>query len=167
MDHFQFGKEALVIDKHGHKVGRMSISDAKQMAYDAGLDLIEVHRQGDLSICKIMDEGKWKYEQKKKSHQSKTHQLPDKEIKFRLRIDSHDQDTKVNHVRKFLEKGHKVKIAVQYKGREVNNPELVSEKLDSILGQLADYKHDEKPRKCKEKKGERLEVFVYPASKLN
>ena len=163
MDHFKFGKEALVIDKNGHKVGRMSIADAKQMAFDAGLDLVEVHRQDDLSVCKIMDEGKWKYEQKK-SQENKPHILPDKEIKFRLRIDSHDQETKIKHARKFLNKGHKVKIAVQYKGCETANTEMINEKMGGILEQLEEFKHDN-PRKCKEKRGERLEVFVYPPVK--
>ena len=161
MDHFRFGKEALVIDKHGHKVGQMSISDAKRAASDVGLDLVEVHRQGDVSVCKIMDEGKWKYEQKKKAQNNKVHQLPDKEIKFRLSIDSHDQETKIKHAKKFLQKGHRVKIAVQYRGREASNTEMIRNKMSDILGQLGDFKFDD-PRKCKERKGERLETFVYP-----
>jgi len=164
MDRFRFGKEALVIDKDGHKIGRMSIFDAKQKASDAGLDLVEVHRQGDLSVCKIMDEGKWKYEQKKKAHKNKSHSLPDKEIKFRLRIDSHDQETKIKHARKFLEKGHRVKIAVQYRGRETSNPEFISEKLNNILSGLSDYRQDD-PRKCREKRGERIEILVHPSVK--
>jgi len=164
MDHFRFGKEALVIDKNGHKIGQMSIFDAKKMAASAGLDLVEVHRQDDVSVCKIMDEGKWKYEQKKKAHSDITHSLPDKEIKFRLRIEPHDQKTKIKHAKKFLEKGHKVKIAVQYKGREVSNTEMINNKMDSILEDLGTYKHDS-PRKCKERRGERLEVFVYPVAK--
>jgi len=162
MNHSRFGREALVIDKNGYKIGQMSISDAKQMAHDAGLDLVEVHRQGDVSVCKIIDEGKWKYEQKKKAH--KSHSLPDKEIKFRLRIESHDQETKIKHAKKFLEKGHKVKIAVQYRDREVANTSMINEKMNSILEDLSGYKYDN-PHKCKEKRGERLETFVYPSAK--
>ena len=163
MDHRS--EESLVIDENGNKLGKMLIVQAKQIAKNAGLDLVEVHNKDNVSVCKIMDEGKWKYDQKKKSQKNKQHHLPPKEVKFRVRIESHDQETKSRQVKKFLEKGHKVKIVVQSKGREiVANPQAADEKMKDILSKLEGYKYDES-YKSRDKRGEKLEVFVYPVSK--
>ena len=154
--------EVFVLDEQGNKLGKMPMSQARNMAYQAGLDLVEIQKQENLSVYKIMDEGKWRYLQKKKAHKHKQHHFPDKEMKFRLSIDSHDQETKIRQVSNFLEKGHKVKLSVQYRHREImGSPSLAADKLQSILSQIGEYKHSD-TRKYKEKNGERLEVYMLP-----
>jgi len=141
-----FRKDVLVVDDEGTNLGSMSYTDAKKLADDAGLDLIEVSKQGKNPVYRIMDEGKWKYEQKKKAHKNKQHTMPLKEMKFRLTIDTHDQATKVGHIKKFLAKGHSVKLLVQLKGREKANPNLANEKLASIITELGEVKQDQMKR---------------------
>ncbi len=134
----RFSRDVLVIDENGQNMGSMPFLRAKQMAEDAGLDLVEVSKQGDKSVCRIMDEGKWKYEQKKRAGKTKQHTPTIKEMKFRLTIDQHDLDIKIDHIKGFLEKGHSVKILVQLRGREKANPDLANTKLTSIISLLGD-----------------------------
>jgi len=137
---FDFAPIALVIDPEGNKIGQMSIGAAKQKAKEYGLDLIEVAKQDNMSVCKIMDIGKWQYEQKKKHKKHKV--SSQKEIKFRMRIDPHDQQIKINHIREFLEKDHDVKIIVEMKGREKKFPLAAKEKISEILSSVSDYKSE-------------------------
>jgi len=134
----RYSRDVLVIDEDGQNKGKMPFHKARQMAEDAGLDLVEVSSQGKETVYRIMDEGKWKYEQKKRASKSKQHSPSLKEIKFRLRIDQHDQQVKVDHILKFLSKGHSVKVAVQLRGREKANPSLADEKLATIISELGD-----------------------------
>jgi translation initiation factor IF-3 len=129
----RFSNEVVVIGSDGEKLGQMHFRQAMDLARDAGLDLVEVSKQGANSVCKIVDRGKWEYEQKKKAKVKKqnTHRL--KEIKFGLRIEPHDRDVKVNHIQQMLDKGYDVCVAIEMKGRERANPQVAATRLNEIL----------------------------------
>lgn len=135
---FNPNAEILVLDEEGTNLGKMSYRDAKSIANSRNLDLIQINKNNDLQVYKIMDRGKWKYEQKKtKSKQKKpTHHL--KEMNFKMRIDPHDMNIKIDRIKGFLEKGDDVKIAVVMRGRERSNPKLAHEKMDQILKAFGD-----------------------------
>ena len=132
--------DVLVIDNDGNSIGLMPRHKAEKRAEDDGLDLVEVSSKGNTIVCRIMDEGKWKYNQKHKPNKRKSLSL--KEVKFNLNIDPHDQQVKVSRVQKFLNKGHSVKISVHLKGREKANPSLADDKLSNIISELGDIKSD-------------------------
>ena len=104
------------------------------MARDADLDLVEVAPQANPPVCRIMDYGKYKYEaaQKAKESRRKTSQVSIKEMKYRVKIGKGDFDTKTHKVERFLEEGHKVKITIMFRGREVHHPELGMRILDRV-----------------------------------
>lgn len=106
----------------------------------AEMDLVEVAAQASPPVCRIMDYGKFRYEeaQRQKESRKKTVQITTKEVKFRPKIGKGDFDTKVRHMREFLEDGHKVKVTLQFRGREVAHPELGAKILDSALEQLGE-----------------------------
>lgn len=132
----RFSTEVIVLESDGQKIGKMHFRDAQRLAKERGLDLVQVAKQESTSICKIMDRGKWLYEQKKKKAKQKktTHQL--KEVQFRMRIEPYDQQTKVGHINRFLDKGHDVRVVVEMRGRERAHPEFAAEKLDEIINEL-------------------------------
>ena len=123
--------EIMVINHDGVNLGRMPFHQAKQLAIESELSLIEIDKPG--RVFKIMDEGKWKYEHKKKEHKRKQHSQSLKEMRFSISIDPHDQMTKVNHVKDFIAKGHNVKVSVQIRGREKANPLAADLKMRMIL----------------------------------
>ncbi len=104
----------------------------------AEMDLVEVAAQASPPVCRIMDYGKFRYEeaQRQKESRKKTVQITTKEVKFRPKIGKGDFDTKVRHMREFLEEGHKVKVTLQFRGRELAHPELGAKILDGVLRQL-------------------------------
>ena len=106
-------RQVRVIDEKGEQLGIMSPFDAVRTAFDRGLDLVEVAPQASPPVCRIMDYGKFKYQQSKRAKESKKHQhtVTVKEVKYRPKIDDHDFDYKTNHVRAFLQEGNKVLIA--------------------------------------------------------
>ena len=116
----------------------MSTEDALARARAAELDLVEVAAQADPPVCRIMDYGKFRYEeaQRVKESRKKTIQITTKEVKFRPKIGKGDFDTKVRHMLEFLEEGHKVKVSLQFRGREMAHPELGKKVLDEVLEQL-------------------------------
>jgi len=107
-----------LITQDGEQAGVMVLSQAIERARDAGLDLVEVASEGDPPVCKLMDYGKFKYRQKKKTHQSraKQHVTRMKELRLKLKTDQHDINIKREHARKFLEKKHKVLISMFFRG---------------------------------------------------
>jgi translation initiation factor IF-3 len=118
----------------------MAPEDAVRRAEAAGLDLVEVAPNSTPPVCRIMDYGRYKYEQKKKSGKSKGHAATLKEIKLRPRTDQHDLDFKMKNVRRFLMEGDKVKVTIMFRGREIVHIALGSQQLDKvkqILGALA------------------------------
>ena len=118
------------------------MTDAQRIAEEQDLDLVEIAPLADPPVCRIMDYGKFKYEQSKKTKQARKHAstIEVKEIKFRPKIDKHDYETKKKHVVRFLDAGAKVKVTIMFRGREMAHPELglvILEKLAAELGESA------------------------------
>jgi translation initiation factor IF-3 len=118
----------------------MSTHDALDLAAEAGLQLVEVNPKANPPVCKIMDYGKFKYETSKRDREAKKHQktFELKEVKFRPKTHGHDFDFKVRHVRRFLTDGDKVKLVIQFRGREVTHPETGRAILDRVCKDVAD-----------------------------
>ncbi len=130
--------EVRVIAADGTQLGIMASQDAIRLAMDQSLDLVEVNPKADPPVCKIMDFGKFKYEQKKMLNEQKKKQtiVEIKEVKVRPKTDDHDVETKIRHIRRFLEEGNKAKITVRFRGREITHPEKGEEVLREILADL-------------------------------
>ena len=135
-----------MISEDGEQLGVVAIEVALQKAEDAGLDLMEVAPDANPPVCKIVDHGKLKYEEKKKQQQSKKkqHVVKIKEIRFRPRIDDHDLMTKLNHGRKFLQDGAKLKVTLMFRGRELSRIDLGKLVMERVLEELADVAEVEK-----------------------
>jgi translation initiation factor IF-3 len=132
--------EVRVIGSDGSQLGVMSPETATERAIEEGLDLVEVAPGSRPPVCRIMDYGRYKYEQKKKSGKGKGHAASLKEIKLRPRTDDHDLDFKLKNARRFLMDGDKVKVTVMYRGREMVHREIGRRQLDRVkelLGALA------------------------------
>lgn len=129
-------REVRLIDADGNQLGVVSINEALKRAQDDELDLIEVSPNANPPVAKIVDWGKYQYEQAKQLKKSKTKQPEIKQIRFGLKIGSHDLEVKLKKIRIFLEAGHKVKVSVFFRGREMAHRELGQELLDKVLGML-------------------------------
>jgi len=128
------------VDAEGNQVGVVTPEEGMERAREVGLDLVEVAPAASPPVCRIMDYGRYKYEQKKKSGKGKGHAASLKEVKLRPRTDQHDLEFKLRSARRFLMEGDKVKITVQFRGREIVHRELGYEQLDVVkemLGNLA------------------------------
>ena len=116
-------KEVMVIGPNGEQLGVKPIKDALTLASYAGFDLVLMNPNGKPPVCKIMDYNRYKYENKKKQKENMKRQgeanLEMKEYKLSVTIDTHDFNTKLKNARKYLEKGHKVKVSIRFKGREI------------------------------------------------
>ena len=135
-----------LISEDGEQLGVVAIEVALQKAEDAGLDLMEVAPDAKPPVCKIVDHGKLKYEEKKKQQQSKKkqHVVKIKEIRLRPRIEDHDLMTKLNHGRKFLQDGAKLKVTLMFRGRELSRIDLGKIVMERVLEELADVAEVEK-----------------------
>lgn len=131
------------------------------MARDLGMDLVEVAASERPPVCKIMDFGKYRYEQSRKSHKAKSHQQKLKEIRVRPKTGEHDVETKVNQARKFLEHHDKVLINVQFRGRELQHIEEGQKIIQHILEMLADIS---KVEKAPSMEGKRMTALLAPKS---
>lgn len=129
-----------MIDEEGQMVGVMSPQEALRMARDRGYDLVEVAPQAQPPVCRIVDFGKYQYEQKKKAHEAKKKQvvIEVKEIKFRPATDEHDYNFKMKHAVEILKDGNKVKATVRFRGREITHKELGLQLLDRLEKDLAE-----------------------------
>jgi translation initiation factor IF-3 len=127
--------EVRVIGADGGMLGVLQTHEALRLAHEQGLDLVEVNPKAEPPVCKILDFGKYKYEEKKKQAQARRNQsvVEIKEIKLRPKTDDHDIAFKVKAARRFLEGGHKVKFTVRFRGREITHPEKAHEQLDLVL----------------------------------
>lgn len=132
--------EVRIIDPDGEQLGIMTLDDALDKAEEFGLDLVEVAPNAKPPVCRIMDYGKYKYQQKKRSAEArkKSSRVELKEVKMRPKTDDHDFMTKVRHAKKFLEEGNKVKFTVMFRGREITHPEIASEMLHRAAGILVE-----------------------------
>ena len=139
-------KEVQVIDENGEKKGVMNINDALDLAFDKKLDLVLVSPNLEVPVCKIMNYGKYKFEQAKKEKEARKKQktFEVKEIRVTPNIEQHDFEFKCKNARKFLEEGNKVKITVKFRGRELNYVKLGEEALNKFVEDLSDIASLEK-----------------------
>ena len=133
-------REVRVVTDDGEQLGVLPTRDALVKARELGLDLVEVAPTSRPPVCRIMDYGRYKYEQSKKSKQArkKQHQVKVKEIKMRPKIETHDYDFKKKHIIEFLEEGEKVKVTLQFRGREMAHTDLGRKILDRLAKELED-----------------------------
>ena len=126
--------EIRLIDHEGENRGVHDPRDAMRMAEEVGLDLVEISPNANPPVCKIMDFGKFKYEQQKKANEARKKQkiIEIKEVKFRPNIDTHDYDVKMRNVTRFLEDGDKVKVTLRFRGREMAHQDLGRDVLERI-----------------------------------
>jgi translation initiation factor IF-3 len=133
--------EVRVIGPEGEQIGVLKTSEAIRQAMELGYDVVEVAPNAEPPVCRIMDYGKFKYEQSKKEHRSRQHQKSTqvKEIKFRPRTDKHDLETKIRQIRVFLEEGNKTKVTVMFRGREMANQELGFVAIKKVIEELKGF----------------------------
>ena len=133
-------RQVRLIGADGAQLGVRTLPDALTIARESGLDLVEVAANADPPVCKIMDFGKYKYEQdqRRKESRKRASNVVIKEMKFRPKIDSHDYDTKMKHVERFLEEGSKVKLTIMFRGREMAHPELGRRILEKVAERVAE-----------------------------
>lgn len=133
-------RQIRLIGAEGEQVGIIDTRDAMNMAREAGLDLVMVSPQAVPPVCRLLDYGRFRYEQQQneKENRKRARAQEVKAIKFRVKIDDHDFKTKAGHVRRFLEEGHKVKVTIMFRGRERTHPELGERILTRVAETLAD-----------------------------
>lgn len=154
-------KEVRVIGADGSQLGVMSSKDALKKAIEADLDLVLIAPNAVPPVCRVMDYGKYCFEQAKREKEAKKNQkvVDIKEIRLGLSIDTHDFETKGNHAKKFLKDGDKVKVSIRFRGRELGHPEIGTE----IMARFADYCTEfavvEKPAKME---GRNMFMFLAP-----
>jgi translation initiation factor IF-3 len=129
-----------VIGADGSQVGILATHEAMRMAEEQGLELVEVNPRAAPPVCRIMDFGKFKYENSKKEKASRKHQstVVVKEMKLRPKTDIHDLEFKVGHIRRFLDEGNKVKLVIVFRGREIVHPETGQAMLDAVVKATTD-----------------------------
>ncbi|RAO99468.1 translation initiation factor IF-3 [Petrotoga sp. 9PW.55.5.1] len=133
-------RKVLLIDQDGNKLGEIPTKEALKLAQQSGLDLVLVAPQAKPPVARMMDYGKYIYEKEKKEKLAKKKQKKQlvKEMKFRLRIDEHDFNTKLKKIREFLEDGHKVRVVIMFLGRDILFKEKGKEILDRVVEQTSD-----------------------------
>ncbi|MFN8524372.1 MAG: translation initiation factor IF-3 [Chloroflexota bacterium] len=132
--------EVRLIDEDGSQLGVVPTLQALEMARSRDLDLVEVAANAMPPVCKLLDYGRFKYEQTKKEREAKKHQHTSelKELRLRPRTDDHDLDVRSRAARRFLEEGHKVRLLVRFRGREAAHPEIARAQIDRIAKSLTD-----------------------------
>lgn len=132
--------QVRVIGADGNQIGILNIAEANRLALAAGLDLVEIVPTADPPVCKIMDYGKYRYEQSKKEkiQKRKQHTIQVKEIRLSPKIEQHDIDFKIKHARKFIEQGDKVKFNIIFKGRQIAHKEFGEQLIARVTQELSD-----------------------------
>lgn len=154
-----------LIDDEGNQIGVLPVDEALKMARDRGLDLVEVAANSRPIVCKIMDYGRYRYEQEKKAREAKKqqHQIDIKEVKYRPNINIHDFETKTRRARQFLEQGKHVKVTIMFRMREMRRPENGFELLRRVAEELEDIaKIDQMPTRLE---GRDLTMVVRPVKR--
>jgi translation initiation factor IF-3 len=139
----------LLIGPSGEQLGVRPTQEAIVIARELDLDLVEVAGNASPPVCRLMDYGKFKYEQSQRAKEARKKQshIVIKEMKFRPKIDSHDYETKKKHVERFIEEGAKVKLTIMFRGRETTHPELGERILNRVAEELEQIAHIEAPAK--------------------
>jgi translation initiation factor IF-3 len=132
--------EVRVIGDEGAQFGILPTHEALRIAEEKGLDLVEVSPKAVPPVCKIMDYGRFKYDQSKKTKAARKHQSTVllKEVKFRPKTDDHDFDFKVRHIRRFLQEGNKTRLVIAFRGREIVHPEVGNQVLNRVVQAVSD-----------------------------
>ncbi len=138
-----------MISADNEQLGTIPLDQALAKAKEVGLDLVAVSEKGDRPVCRLMDFGKYLYEQKRKrkGQRKKQHVQKNKEVKFHVNTDTHDYNLKIKHILEFLEKGHKVRVSLFFRGREMAHRELGLEKLKEVVADLGERAHVDSPPK--------------------
>jgi translation initiation factor IF-3 len=154
--------EVRVINPEGKQLGIYPVHQALAIAHELGLDLVEINPKADPPVCRIMDFGKFKYEQKKQTAAAKKKQkiIEIKEVKMRPKTDDHDFDFKVKHVRRFIEEGNKAKLTIRFRGRELAHPETAARQLDKVVEVCKDIAIIEQPYRME---GRTMTMILAPA----
>ncbi len=154
----------LVVDEDGTQLGVLETQEALTLAEDKGLDLVEVAPMARPPVCRIMDYGKYKYEQAKKAKKARqaAHTVKVKTIQFRPKTDDHDYDFKKKHVVSFLEAGNKVKIVMRFRGREISHLDLALEFLNNLVEEVAEYGT---PESRPQREGRQISFIMAPKKK--
>lgn len=150
-----------MINDKNEQVGVIPIDEAMRLAQDAGMDLVEVAPQDRPPVCRVMDYGKWKYQQKKKHKQRPAHDTQLKEVRLRPKTDTHDRDFKLTHAREFLGKGHKVQFSMIFRGRERFHQDRGLQLLLDVADQLSDMAKVVRPPRSE---GRRMTMVLTPSA---
>jgi len=152
-----------LVDEANSQVGIVSKEEAMSKAQEAGLDLVEVSPNSDPPVCRIMDYGKWLYQQKRRvrdAHKKTVHPVATlKEIRLRPETDTHDLEIKVKHAREFLEKGHRVQLSLMFRGRQMLHKDQGYALLNEIMDGLQDIAKVERPSALT---GRRMTLLLVP-----
>ena len=154
-------KELRVIDSDGSQLGIMSLRQAMEIAEQKNLDLVKIAPQANPPVCKIIDYGKFRFEQAKREKEARKNQrvVEIKEVRLSLNIDTHDFETKKNHALRFISEGNKVKASIRFRGREMGHPELGLEIMRRFADAMAEVANVEKPAKLE---GRTMLMFLAP-----
>ncbi len=157
-------REVRLIDEQGNQRGIVPTAEALAIARQAGLDLVEVSPTANPPVCKLLDFGKYRFEQEKKLRESKKKQklMKLKEIRMQPKIEEHDLSFKTKHIQEFLGEGFKVKVTIRFRGRELAHTELGRGVLDKVMEALGDsFVVDKSPQM----EGRMMSMFLSPKSK--
>ena len=154
-------KELRVIDSDGTQLGIMSLRQAMDIAEKKNLDLVKIAPQANPPVCKIIDYGKFRFEQAKREKEARKNQrvVEIKEVRLSLNIDTHDFETKKNHALRFISEGNKVKASIRFRGREMGHPELGLEIMRRFADAMSEVANAEKPAKLE---GRTMLMFLAP-----
>lgn len=157
-------KELRIIGSNGEQLGIMSASQALSKAESMNLDLVKIAPQAKPPVCKIMDYGKYRFEQAKREKEARKNQhvVDVKEIRLSLNIDTHDFNTKLAHAKRFVEAGNKIKVSIRFRGREMGHPELGMDVMQKFAESCAEFANIEKPAKLERRS---MLMFLGPKTK--
>lgn len=152
-------REVRVIDSDGTQLGIMPIAEAMRLADEKNTDLVKIAPQAKPPVCKIMDYGKYRFEQAKREKEAKKNQrvIEIKEVRLSLNIDTHDFETKANQAIKFLKSGNRVKVSIRFRGREMAHPENGLVTMSKFAETVSEYGTVEKPAKLE---GRSMLMFI-------
>ena len=154
-------KELRVVDSDGTQLGIMPLKQALELAEQRDLDLVKIAPQAKPPVCKIIDYGKFRFEQSKREKEQRKNQriVEIKEVRLSLNIDTHDFETKKNHALRFIAEGNKVKASIRFRGREMGHPELGQEIMKRFADAMSEVANVEKPAKLD---GRTMLMFLAP-----
>ena len=154
-------KELRIIGSDGQQLGIMSAKDALNLAEQKNLDLVKIAPQSNPPVCKIMDYGKYRFEQAKREKEARKNQrvVDIKEVRLSLNIDTHDFNTKLNNALKFIKHGDKVKVSIRFRGREMGHPEIGLDTMKRFADACSETAVVEKPAKLE---GRNMLMFLAP-----